>query len=95
VSNAFNLADDLVEPFRPFVDRLVWRLTDKGQERNGEPTVEERRALAAVLFDEASVGRDSVTLLVASERAAESLVRAMETKSAAVLLLPRLATRAA
>ena len=34
-------------------------------------------------------GSESVTLLVATERAAESLVRAMEANSAALLLLPR------
>ena len=28
--NAFNLADDLIEPFRPLVDLLVWNLVEKG-----------------------------------------------------------------
>ena len=91
VTNAFNLADDVVEPFRPFVDRLVWRMTDAGRTRTGETSVEERRTLAACLLEEARFGGEAVTLLVASERAAESLVRAMEANSAAVLSLPRLA----
>src|SRR5208283_4891701 len=78
VSNAFNLADDLVEPFRPFVDRLVWRLTDAGRTRAGQTTVEERRSLAALPVEEAQFADETVTLLVATERAAESLVRAME-----------------
>jgi CRISPR-associated protein Cas1 len=90
VTNAFNLADDLVEPFRPFVDRLVWRLTEAGRTRTGETTVEERRALASLPVDETQVADETVTLLVATERAAESLVRAMEGNSAALLLLPRL-----
>jgi CRISPR-associated protein Cas1 len=89
VTNAFNLADDLVEPFRPFVDRLVWRMTDAGRTRDGETTVEERRALAALPLGVVRFGSESVTLLVATERAAESLVRAMEANSAALLLLPR------
>ena len=27
--NAFNLADDFIEPFRPLVDLLVWNLLEK------------------------------------------------------------------
>jgi CRISPR-associated protein Cas1 len=90
MTNAFNLADDLVEPFRPFVDRLVWRLTDVGRTRTGETTLEERRSLASLPVEETRFGDETVTLLVATERAAESLVRAMEANSAALLLLPRL-----
>jgi CRISPR-associated protein Cas1 len=89
VTNAFNLADDLVEPFRPIVDRLVWRMTEAGRSRDGETTVEERRTLAASPLEVVRFGSESVTLLVATERAAESLVRAMEANSAALLLLPR------
>lgn len=87
-TNAFNLADDLVEPFRPFVDRLVWCLTDEGRAGGGATTVEERRRLASVLVEEARLAAETVTLLVASERAAESMVRAMESSSAALMLLP-------
>ena len=90
ITNAFNLADDLVEPFRPFVDRLVWRLTDAGSTRTGETTVEERRSLASLPTEKTRFADETVTLLVATERAAESLVRAMEANSAALLLLPRL-----
>jgi CRISPR-associated protein Cas1 len=90
VTNAFNLADDLVEPFRPFVDRLVWGMTGRGHIRDGEPSVGERRALASVLLEEAHVTRETVSLLVASEKAAESLVRAMQARSATLLTLPRL-----
>jgi CRISPR-associated protein Cas1 len=92
VTNAFNLADDLIEPFRPFVDRAVWRVTDAGRTRDGETTVEERRSLAAVLTEPARFGSETVSLLVATESSAESLVRAMQANSAALLLLPRLRT---
>lgn len=90
VSNAFNLADDLVEPFRPFIDRLVWKMTDNGRDRDGETTVEQRRLLASAPTEDAHIGREKVSLLIATERAAESLVRAMEANSAALLMLPRL-----
>jgi CRISPR-associated protein Cas1 len=87
-ANAFNLADDLLEPFRPFVDEKVWRLSDAGRMRGGEPALEDRHVLAALLLDEALLGRERVTLLVAAEHAAESLVRALEGHSAVLLLLP-------
>ncbi len=90
VTNGFNLADDMVEPFRPFVDRAVWNLTDRGRTARGSSTVEERRTLASLLTEETRLGPESVTLLVATERVAESLVRAMEMASAPLLSLPRL-----
>ena len=90
VTNPFNLADDLVEPFRPFIDRMVWEMTDRGRMGNGETTVDERRTLASCLIQDCRSGGETVNLLVATERAAESLVRAMESNSAAMLMLPRL-----
>jgi CRISPR-associated protein Cas1 len=90
VSNAFNLADDLMEPFRPFVDRAVWRITGRERPMSLESTLEERRTLVSVLTETASFGREIVSLLSATEMAAESLVRAMEHNRAALLRLPRL-----
>ncbi len=90
IVNAFNLADDMVEPFRPFVDRAVWTLTDKGRIAQGATTVEERRTLASLPTLETRLGGETVTLLVATERVAESLVRAMEMASPPLLLLPKL-----
>jgi CRISPR-associated protein Cas1 len=89
-ANAFNLADDLVEPFRPVVDRLVWQLSDRGRVSDGEPSIEERRKLASVMLEEVWYSSESVTLLVACERTAESLVTALEGHSPALLRLPSL-----
>jgi CRISP-associated protein Cas1 len=90
MTNAFNLADDMVEPFRPYVDRQVWELTAKGTVTHGETTVEERRALASILTETTMFGAERVTLLTATEQSAESLIRAMQSGSAAMLQLPRL-----
>lgn len=87
-SNAFNLADDMVEPFRPFVDRAVWDMTEGGRVREGEPSIAERRVLAALPLVPARMGREVMTLLAASEAVAESLVRALETKRVGALVLP-------
>ena len=91
VTNAFNLADDLFEPFRPFVDRQVFTLSEDGARRDGDLTIDDRRALAGALNINATVGVEKVSLLVAAEKAAESLFRAMEHSSPALIQLPRFA----
>jgi CRISP-associated protein Cas1 len=85
-ANAFNLADDVVEPFRPFVDLLA-RET-RGDEGNGELSLEDRRAMAGALLVDGKVGDGEVSLLVAAEMAAASLVRALEHEKASLLELP-------
>jgi CRISPR-associated protein Cas1 len=92
VSNAFNLADDVVEPFRPFIDVLTWRTVGDGAPCREELTVKDRRAMAGCLLGEARLAGETVTLLTASERTAESLVRAIEAATPAVLILPGLIT---
>lgn len=88
VSNAFNLADDVVEPFRPFVDVLAWRTIGEGAPCREDMTLDDRRAMAGVLLGEARLAAETVTLLLATERAAESLVRALDAGTPAVLILP-------
>ena len=90
-ANAFNLADDLVEPFRPFVDLLARKTFDNG-DKTGDLTVEDRRAMAGVLNLNANIGQESVALLVAAEMSAASLVRAIEHGQPALLDLPALAS---
>jgi CRISP-associated protein Cas1 len=84
-SNAFNLADDLFEPFRPVVDRKVFQLSENGTRKTGEFTIAERRALAGILHENVSFGAETVSVLIATERAAASLVRAMEAATPSVL----------
>lgn len=89
-TNAFNLADDLVEPFRPLVDRRVFEMTAAGMTADGDFSVDQRRSLAALLNADTVLLRETVSVLTATERASESLVRAMETSSPALLCLPKL-----
>lgn len=88
-ANAFNLADDLFEPFRPFVDLLA-RKNFAGGDKVGELTIEDRRAMAGVLLLNAATLNGAVTLLVAAEIASASLVRSLEHESAKFLDLPQL-----
>ena len=84
--NAFNLVDDLIEPFRPFVD-----LSAHARVRATEGdalTVGDRRHMANVLNETAMIGSERMTLLAATEATAMSLVRAIEHSSALLLQLP-------
>lgn len=78
-TNAFNLADDIVEPFRPFVDVLAWQTADEGRPGKGDLSLDDRRTMAGILLAEARMSSETVTLLVAADKAAESLVRAIES----------------
>ena len=88
-ANAFNLADDILEPFRPLVDRKVLGLAES-EDPKATLTVEHRRALAGILNADVRLQEKTVSVLIAAEMAAESLVRAMEASSPALLSLPRL-----
>lgn len=85
-ANAFNLADDMLEPFRPFADRVAHGLAAGGG--RGSLTREERAALAGLLLAECRIGGETMTLLNACERVAQTLVAAMEARAAGRLVLP-------
>jgi CRISPR-associated protein Cas1 len=89
-ANAFNLADDLLEPYRPLVDTRVFAMSGKGARPDGELMVGHRRELAGLLNADLRMAGETVSALTATERTAESLVRAFEAGSAAWLALPEL-----
>ncbi|WP_345934763.1 MULTISPECIES: type II CRISPR-associated endonuclease Cas1 [Tistrella] len=85
-SNAFNLVDDLIEPFRPFVDRVAH---DRAMDhRSDDLTIDDRRHMAAILHQNAAIGRDRMSILAATEIVTMSMVRTMEHNSAALLQTP-------
>jgi CRISP-associated protein Cas1 len=87
-ANAFNLADDLFEPFRPLVDRKVFELSESGTTAKGDLTLENRRALSGILNDDVRLNGETVSVLIATERSSTGLVRAMESSTPALLELP-------
>lgn len=89
-TNAFNLADDIVEPFRPFVDIVVHDMAARRATSEISLSVEDKQQLAKILLNEAYFGKEAVTLLVAAERVSESLARCVESGSPALLTLPEL-----
>lgn len=89
VTNAFNLADDLIEPFRPVADIAVASLY-KDRSADDELSREDRQALASLPLKEVALGESRMVILHACEETAQSLVRAMENADANFLKLPTL-----
>jgi len=86
-ANAFNLADDMLEPFRPFVDLAVFRHISDFPD--GEKlSIEDRRAMAAQPNTSVLIDGDQVTALVACERVAQSFVRSIQAGDWSLLKLP-------
>jgi CRISPR-associated protein Cas1 len=87
-SNPFCLADDLIEPYRPYVD---WRVKSLCEEPERPPRIDERPVRAALLslFNETvTVGEKRSPLLLALHASAASLARAL-TGGERNLALPR------
>lgn len=82
--NSFNLADDLMEPFRPVVDRLAYVLFQDTQEL----TPQSKRHLFNCLNMDIISGGQKHSVSYAMERLVQSLIRAMEEKKS--LILPEL-----
>ncbi|WP_419845425.1 type II CRISPR-associated endonuclease Cas1 [Candidatus Poriferisocius sp.] len=72
--NPFCLADDLMEPFRPAVDRAVLALWRSGQE---EVTAKTKPALVAVMTESVSTDRGVAPLSRCVEWAAQSLAQSV------------------
>lgn len=70
--DGFCLADDLMEPFRPWVDRRVRKLADEGRLEINKET---KRYMLEVLTDKSRNKGSSGPLLVAIERTASSLAK--------------------
>jgi CRISP-associated protein Cas1 len=84
-SNSFCLADDLMEPLRPLVDRTVRELVDAGQV---ELTPETKRPLLEILTAEVETGDRYGPLMVALHSLAVSLVKCFR-KEEKVLQIPK------
>lgn len=73
-NNPFCLADDLMEPYRPYVDRLVKKLDKAGLERIDTRT---KRELLQILAAPVQLRRGKGPLLVAVQKSAASLAQSI------------------
>jgi CRISPR-associated protein Cas1 len=85
--NPFNLADDMIEPWRPMVDRLVHELQ---LEHQTSLEKEHRTALIGILAGQVRIGGQTHSFLNAVDKMAESLSTATMKNSGKPLLLPEL-----
>ncbi len=77
-SDSFSLADDLMEPLRPMVDRRVKTIRGSGATQLEKET---RRELLSVLTETVSIDNAAGPLTVSLERMAASLVHCFEGQS--------------
>lgn len=84
--NAFNLADDLMEPCRPFVDKCVRNLALAGESLT--PTIKQQ--LVAVMLQDSFINQQCHQLENAVEFMVESIIQAFRERKAGLLKLPML-----
>lgn len=82
--NAFNLADDLIEPYRAIVDAVAC----KNMGNNAQLSKNERREIASVLHNACMVNGTKINMLSAIELMCESLKRIVLEDSHEPLTLP-------
>ena len=86
--NAFNLADDLIEPYRAIVDLHV--ATSRKTDESVELRPADKVALVGLLNVDVAMPRGVMSVLASVEQAAESLARLYDGGSEQVLEMPRL-----
>ncbi len=86
--NAFNLADDLIEPYRPVVDLHV--ATHRKTDDSAELSPADKVSLVALLNVDVGMPRGVMSVLASIEQAAESLARLYDGGSEQILEMPRL-----
>ena len=90
--NSFNLADDVIEPYRPFVDDYVLSVISirhVGDIGDSSLTKEDRRLAIDILNNYVMINNKQFTVRDAVDITVESLVRAIKDGMATKLELPR------
>lgn len=90
--NAFNLTDDMMEVFRPFVDDMAHALKTSGDldAKNAQLSLEVRQNLANIGNVTCLIDGNTHTIANACDKLSIGLVNAIEGKSPALLILPEM-----
>lgn len=78
--NAYCLADDIMEPYRPFVDKIVCEITDNGQEQV-DLTPNTKKRLLELPTADIVIDSENSPLMVGMQRTTSSLSKCFEGKS--------------
>ena len=85
--NQFNLADDMMEPYRPFIDYAVCKLS---LEKEEGLTTSLKNKILSILNSNCYIRGEEINLLKSCEITATSLVKAMSHKKVNELQLPQM-----
>jgi CRISPR-associated protein Cas1 len=85
--NAFNLADDLIEPFRPLVDLFV-RVNFRHESRALDS--KDKASLVELLHFDMGTEDGASTVLVCIEKCVTSLARVLEHSNSELISIPKL-----
>lgn len=78
--NAYCLADDIMEPYRPFVDKIVCQLTDNGTEA-ADLTPGIKKRLLEIATEDIFINDEKSPLMVGIQRTTSSLSKCFEGKT--------------
>lgn len=85
--NSFNLVEDLIEPFRPFVDLMVYEM-DIAPEDNGL-TKEDRAYFLTILNRQCLYKNEQITVQNACEDVCQSFIKSIEKDDCRIFELPK------
>jgi CRISP-associated protein Cas1 len=87
-SNSFALVDDLIEPFRPLVDGVVWQIVDEALHTGQTIEVNSgtKQRLAALIAADLDLQGATSPVSVAAQRLAQSLAASFAANAAALAL---------
>lgn len=76
--NMFCLADDIMEPYRPFADQVVYEMVDEIQDESEDLSPEIKRRLLSVAAMDVRMEGERSPLMVAASRTTNSLFECLE-----------------
>ena len=88
--NQFPLADDIIEPFRPVVDKYVYNLVKEKNVENQELETSDKGYLLNVVNEQVKFEGEQMTILRAVEALSSSLIDAMKNQDIKLLKLPEM-----
>jgi CRISPR-associated protein Cas1 len=82
--NAYCLADDIMEPFRPFADKIICHIIKSGKEYK-EMTTDTKRELLGIASADILIDGERSPLMVGLQRTIASLAKCYEGKGRKIL----------
>lgn len=82
--NAYCLADDIMEPYRPFVDQVVCEIIKK-EELSKELTASQKTLLLGIPALDIKIGKEQSPLMVGVQKTTASLAKCFEGKTRKII----------